>query len=323
MNNKLEKGYFVISLDVEFAWGRIDNPQQKEFYPLLEKTSEVIKRLRVLFDLYNIPVTWACVGRLIEDPNNATPAYSSELSRYFPKINSQTIYSSKTPLNDVDNSFINRPDILIEIQQAKVAHEIATHTYNHMFFNEVLDKSLIEEDLKAVTNLHSKIKHPAKSIIFPKNQENHFDLIKAAGIENYRGETVERFGYLPPFFKKIARQLDAFLPVSPATVLPYTGPNGLVNIPGTKLFATSHLGFKKHYPVNMLAIKSINGLKRAIRRKEVFHIWWHPFNFGFKTEEHFHALEKVLEFAIEQQKKGYLEVLTMNDIGNRYRAKIL
>ncbi|HHH53354.1 MAG TPA: hypothetical protein ENK91_06825, partial [Bacteroidetes bacterium] len=63
-------GKLVISLDAEIAWGRIDLANREIFYPLFENTQRVMKRLLDLFDKYDVPVTWAIVGRLVEPKSN-------------------------------------------------------------------------------------------------------------------------------------------------------------------------------------------------------------------------------------------------------------
>lgn len=62
----MNKGIFCISLDTELLWGRKDL-DWKKFADQADKTRGVIKRLLGLFKKYQIPATWAVVGKLFEN----------------------------------------------------------------------------------------------------------------------------------------------------------------------------------------------------------------------------------------------------------------
>jgi len=314
----MKKGYLSISLDVEYAWGRIGTDQNIEFIPLFEKTTEAIDCTLNLFQKYDIPATWACVGRLIEDPAKPSSGFHEDLQVYFPNISNDEIYNSSV-FNNSENSFVSQPNLIEKICRFNKDHEICSHGYNHIFYGEQSDPTLVENDLNAVSNLHRHIGIPVNSLVFPKNQENYFDLVKKSGIKYYRGTTVEHFANSPNIVRKCFRQVDAFLPFSPPTMRPIETEHGLLNIPGTMLFRTSHLGLKKFYPTKLLEWKAKNSLKKSALRKEITHLWWHPFNFGFKLKAHLSALENVLEFASALRDRGDIDILTMQAIGNRFR----
>ena len=63
----MNKGVFCISIDTELMWGRKDLPNADYFVPRIKKEREIIKRLLVLFGKYQVPVTWAVVGKLREE----------------------------------------------------------------------------------------------------------------------------------------------------------------------------------------------------------------------------------------------------------------
>ncbi len=62
----MTKGIFCISLDTELLWGRKDL-DWKKFADQANKTRKVIKKLLTMFKKYQIPATWAVVGKLFED----------------------------------------------------------------------------------------------------------------------------------------------------------------------------------------------------------------------------------------------------------------
>ncbi len=111
----MTKGIFCISIDLELLWGRKD----LDYLKFIEKTKKervIIKRLLALFRKYNIPVTWATVGKLYQgnDP----------------------LWSGK--------------DIIKLIKKEKI-HELGSHTYSHEVISEISEKKAIDEIKKNIS----------------------------------------------------------------------------------------------------------------------------------------------------------------------------
>jgi len=312
----MDKGKFVISLDAEYAWGRISDPKVKNFAPLFEQTRLVNRRLLTLFDQYEIPVTWALVGRMIEDPAAPTSHFQSDLKNYFSNISSATIYNDSV-LNRADNSFVFDDQLVQQIKAAKVKHELATHTYNHIFFDEELDKTKIAADLDAALALAKQNEFSISSIVFPRNKVNHLQELQARNIQYYRAPDIFRYAQKKGKLNRLLNIMDQLMPVAPMVVEPKLK-SGMVAIPGSLLFRVPHFGAKRFYPFGMLTQKAIRGLHSAVKHKKIFHLWFHPFNFGYRIEEHFKALEAVLKVAKQLRNNNQLELQTMQTIGAEF-----
>ena len=68
--------------------------------------------------------------------------------------------------------------------------EISTHTFSHFYcLEEGQTAEQFEADLIASLNVSSAFGHPAKSIVFPRNQLNkaYLPICKKHGIESFRG----------------------------------------------------------------------------------------------------------------------------------------
>jgi hypothetical protein len=87
----------------------------------------------------------------------------------------------------------------------------------------------------------------------------------------------------------------------------------MVNIPDSMLLFPRH-GVRRIVPTRSLVRMGIRGLNRAVERREVFHLWFHPSNFFAKTREQFSALEEILGHAQYLREAGSLDVLTFADI---------
>lgn len=64
-------------------------------------------------------------------------------------------------------------------------------------------------------------------------------------------------------------------------------------------------------PLKVARVKA--GITHAARAGEVFHLWWHPHNFGADLEENLASLEKVLQHAHALVGEGYLSSVTMRE----------
>ena len=312
-------GKLVISLDTEIAWGRVSDPDRVDFYPLFRDTRSVIERMLDLFDRYDIPVTWALVGRLIEDADNPTRYLTDSLADYFPGVDTDSVYNDAN-LNNQSNSLVHFKEVVELIRGRSACHELGSHTYNHCFFQETTEKPLIERDFLAMQSIAAMHGINVRSLVFPKNQVNHLDVVAANGVAIYRSEDVhwyDHFGRAGPFRKalrKVLRQIDLLTPIAASGVEVGLDEHGVYSLPGSIVFRREHRGVKRHIPIGLLTGKSIRALNHSIKTGRYVHLWWHPFNFAYKQDAHFEALEKVLRHAANLRGEGVLEVLTMGDV---------
>lgn len=313
---KIDKGAFIISLDTEFAWGKISLAHKNEYYHLFEETEKVIIRLLKLFKKYDVPVTWAIVGRLLEDINNPTEHIQLDLSNYFKGEISNDIYMDEN-LNKADNSYIVKTNLADTILSFDQNHEIATHTYSHIYLEDWLDTKYVKEDFKATEDIAKKNRLNFSSIVLPKNIINHLGILRDSGINCYRGADENWYSDLPSKIQKIARQIDCILPIPGDVVEPYETMPGLLNIPGSILFRVYHRGVKQFYSANLLSIKTKKALNKAVTQKKIVHLRFHPFNFAHKEDQHFKALESVLYQVSKLRISGSLEVHTMKSMSEK------
>ena len=117
---------------------------------------------------------------------------------------------------------------------------------------------------------------------------------------------------MPGPLRRLARLADYYIPTV-RTVLPSRHPSGLVNIPDSLLLLGRNSLRKLVLPV-VMKWKIRCGLKQAVRRKEIFHLWFHPSNFSYDTDTQLEILEATLKFATQLKKQGKLDTRTMGDI---------
>lgn len=148
----MKKAKFCLSLDTELLWGRWDINYQ-DFETRASKVRDIIKRLLVIFDKYNIHATWAIVGSL---------------------------YLKPTTKNDLWHA----PDIIQEIKKHPL-QEIACHSFSHQEFTKLTPKEA-ESDIKKCLNQAQKQNIKLISFVFPRNKVNHLSILKKNNFQCYR-----------------------------------------------------------------------------------------------------------------------------------------
>ena len=54
----------------------------------------------------------------------------------------------------------------------------------------------------------------------------------------------------------------------------------------------------------------------AAKHNLVYHLWWHPHNFGYNTAQNFEQLEKILIHYSKLREKYNMDSKTMNEFLN-------
>jgi len=276
--------YLCISIDLELAWGIWDKPNPDYHARCAERERKIVARLLEMFETYEVAATWAIVGRLLErDPAHDQPIWYA-------------------------------PDLIEQIRAARIAQDIGSHSYAHVYFGET-DRERLRADLAAARRVHDEHKLPFVSFVFPRNQVAHLDLLREAGIRVFRsvdqGWHIEVRDRLGKTAGRLANLADKVLPVPPATVHPITH-DGLVELPSSMLLLGRN-GLRRAVHPSALAAKAMLGLERARRAGGIFHLWFHPSNFYYDTDRQLDTLERIVRRACTLRDRGQLAIQPMNE----------
>lgn len=298
-------GYLVISLDFELFWGLFDVKTISSYEKNLRNVEKVIPRLMDLADAYNVKLSFAAIGFLFAKNK-------SELLNALPILKptyKNPIFDPYKLIEGIGNSEEDDPfhyaDSLIHLIASNGNHEIGTHTFSHFYVNE--DGQTLEQfdnDIEAAITIAKKKNITMKSIVFPRNQINkdYLSICEKYGITCYRGiekhwmfNTYDTKMLEKPFYKAF-RLMDAYINLSgynsysPESI---RTDEGLINIPSSKFFRPY---IKELKFLESRRIARINkGLTYAAKNKEIYHMWWHPHNFGDNIEENFKNLEAIFK----------------------------
>lgn len=300
----LNKGVFVLSLDTELAWGTRGASKYHEAY---DNTRRVITRILALCEKYRIGITWAVVGHLFLDscrPENGVK---------HPEIVGRTDdWFSVDPCTDAGRApWWYGPDIVRAIRSCPVPQELGSHSFSHLPQEPWCTAETFDSELKASAKAAGMA---FKSFIFPRNQVKHLSVLEQNGFTAYRGKDWTWYARLPGPLRRIAHGLDNyFVPTAPTVVPERVG--GLWNIPGS-YFYVHRQGWARFLPVSFRVRKAVFGIRKAARKKEVFHLWCHPFNIASDPDGLVNGLEEIFKEVARLRSKGELEQMTMSRLAD-------
>jgi len=320
MNNV--QGKFVISLDYELMWGVRDKRTIKDYGGNISQVPDVIDRLLKIFSEFNIGATFATVGFLLARSKGEILKFNP-LSKPNYELKKLSPYIGYIDDIGVDKSdfYHYAIDSLIQIQKEK-KHEICTHTYSHYYCLEKGQNiKTFEDDISSAVAIAQKEGITFKSIIFPRNQHNseYNNVLLKNGISIFRGNEKTWFynpksGEEETLIRRMMRLIDAYINISGHhTFLPSTEDKlGLINVPSSRFLRPFNPKLSFLEGLRLRRIKK--SMTYAAKKGLVYHLWWHPHNFGSYQEENFDFLKKIMNHYRYLNKKYNFTSCTMEDV---------
>ena len=314
---------FVISLDFELFWGVFDSRSLSGYRSNVEGEWQVIPRILSLFRRYEVSATWATVGMLMcrdyaqwcDFRPTCIPTYAR--SQCCP-------YSMDVVVRENPTLFFARP--LIDQILTTQRQEIASHSYSHFYCGEAgVTPQQFRADLECARLIGAEVGVKYKSFVFPRNQivDEYLKELKNAQFLCFRGNPnywLYREGHFVPggYAGRAVRLIDAYLPVSGSLLTEVSDVQSLVNIPATLSLRPWSHNLSLLESLRLRRIKS--AMSSAAESDGIFHLWWHPHNFGLNIEENLVVLDSILQHYVFLRDKYGMCSATMNDIatGEQY-----
>ena len=317
---------FVISLDFELFWGVAESRSVAGYRSNIEGEWEAIPKMLDLFQRYGISVTWATVGMLMcRDYLQWREIRPSVLPSYVRKRCST--YSLDSVVREKPKLFFARP--LVEQIIETPGQELASHTYSHFYCGEAgATPEQFAADVVCQQEIFLEYGIKATSLVLPRNQvkAEYLTIAAGSGITAYRGNQdhwLYRDGHFVPFgtVGRVVRKFDAYFPLSGNHVghLQNSLPEGeLLNIPASCFFRPA-TNFAFLDSLHIWRVK--RGMLEAARADGIFHLWWHPHNFGIRLGQNLESLESLLQFYIFLSDKFGMRSVAMSDAVDARRIK--
>ena len=300
-------GYLVISLDFELHWGMFDKVRIGEYGDHYRGVVKVLPEMLATFTEHDIHATWATVGMLMADSKH-------ELTRLLPRESLRPRYNDNriSAYHHIDAAHIGdsekddpyhfAPSLVREIVRTP-GQELASHTFSHYYCVDGANNhpSVFETDLALQSHIMHKFDTHPSSIVFPRNQVTDAAIVSCAkyGITAYRGTEQHRM-YQPrrddrqSFVLRGMRLLDAYVNLSGhnTTPLHHTATAGPHNIPASRFLRPYSRRLRMLEHRRLRRIK--DSMTYAAKHNEIFHLWWHPHNFGTHRKENMSNLHDLI-----------------------------
>ncbi|MBL8678078.1 MAG: polysaccharide deacetylase family protein [Myxococcales bacterium] len=317
-------GRFVISLDFELHWGVRDHSTVDQYRENLLGVREAIPAMLDLFRRYEARATWACVGMLYaENKRQLLDWIPAQKPRYRDAtLSPYEAIEREVGEDEASDPFHYAPSLLRMIA-ATPGQELGTHTFSHFYcLEEGQTAEDFEEDLRAARRASEGFHDAPKSIVFPRNQLNpaYREVLARCGITAMRGNGAHWAYEARPYAQESAlrramRLADAYLPLVATTrEVPSSRGSGPVDVPASVFFRPFNRRLARAEPVRLLRIEA--AMTRAAREGALFHLWWHPHNFGVNLQENLANLARVLEHARALDRRYGFASSTMADAAN-------
>ncbi|MCQ4346602.1 polysaccharide deacetylase family protein [Pseudomonas stutzeri] len=317
---KPDHGVFTVSLDFELYWGVRDRRSIEQYRENLDGVWQAIPAMLKLFRDYGIHATWATVGFLFcRDRDELNENLPAPLPRYRNAELSPYGYIERAP--HLDPAYHFAPE-LIELIRRCEHQEIATHTFSHYYCQEAGQSAdEFAADLQAAVALARRRGIHLRSLVFPRNQWNadYLAILPRLGIRCYRGNEASRIyracedadnGRLD----RALRLLDTYVNLSGHNTheLDECLRSSPFNFPASRFLRPWSARLA---PLDGLRLARIrNAMSDAALHHRLFHLWWHPHNFGRHLEKNLEFLEKVLAHYARLQRSHGLQSLSMGEL---------
>lgn len=319
------KGVLIISLDFELHWGVRDKRTVESYKDNLLGVRRVVPCLLKLFGKHKIHATWATVGFLFsETRDDFLKGLPTERPSY---ANSR--FSPHEAISEIGSSELEDPfhyaSSLIRMIACSPGQEIGTHTFSHYYCLESGQNiRMFECDLNSATQAAKRLGLCVKSIVFPRNQFNaqYLSVVREMGIKAYRGNQPSwiyraKNQENTALFLKVLRSMDAYFNISgynchPIRMMESHFP---FNICASRFLRPYSSKFRIMEQLRLRRI--LSELSYAAERGLVYHLWWHPHNFGADIESNISFLKKILDHYLKLQKSHGMESLNMEELSDR------
>jgi peptidoglycan/xylan/chitin deacetylase (PgdA/CDA1 family) len=290
----------------------------------LEGVPNAIDRMLEGFEAYGIHTTWATVGFLYFPNRDILMRHlPSDRPRY--QNREYNLYDYIESHHTLKPAHHFAPEVIKKIAESP-NQELATHTFSHYYcLEEGQKRETFRADLQAAIRVaKEQTGRGVESLVFPRNQwnESYLSVLSDLGIACYRGNE-KGWVYSAAsqeqnlLFKRALKLLDSHINLTGHHTysLQELAGSKPYNIPSSRFLRPAKEG-----GIPLLEKLRLERIKRsmsyAAKKGELFHLWWHPHNFGRNVEANIGQLLKILEHYKKLEDQYGMRSLTMGEIAS-------
>lgn len=330
MKSEAPESALVISLDFELHWGvaeRVRGPEHP-YNAHLHGAREAVPRLLALFRDRGIHATWATVGILFARGREDFEAYKPVIR---PAYEREAVDTYSVPVGESEEADpIHFAPGLIEQIRSTPGQEVACHTFCHYYCDEPGQGiDAFRADLAAAHAIAARDGVDLRSLVFPRNQvlADYLPAVQEIGMTAYRGNPPGAMYHLPAsglkrHLVRAVRLMDSFINVTGHHTVPwsYIAAGELADVRASHFLRPYNRKLRVLEPFRRRRVKT--GLRAAAWRREAYHLWWHPHNFGANLDENLAALESILDEFERLRDRCGMQSLTMAEAAQKAHYEI-
>ena|SRR2546425_751669 len=281
-----------ISADFEMSWAFRHHPKEVA-RDRGQRERENIPHLLQIFERCAFPITWATVGHLFLESCTRLP--NGLAHPELPRPPRNTLWTGDWYMHDPCTDYKHdplwyAPDLIQNILESPVRHEIGTHSFSHIDFSPACsDPILARRELEESAAAMQRFGLIPRSLVYPFNRMGHTELLADLSITavRYRDRRERvRLSY------------------------PERMPSGVYKFYESMILRTS-TSYAYLDKVKLFVAK-------AVARRAVFHLWFHPSDPLSVAET---ELLPITRYIDSQRKEGLVWVATMAEIASYCEAR--
>lgn len=318
-------GTFVVSLDFELHWGVRDHRTVADYRENLLGVRRVVPALLSVFSEYGIRATWAVVGFLFFDTvEELLAVLPTERPRYSDPNLDPYAALHEIGKDETSDPFHFAPTLIRMIQQTP-GQEIGTHTFSHYYASAPgADLASFRADIRAAISAARRFGIETRSIVFPRNQVtmSYVRVCAEEGLIAFRGiESDPLIAAGNRVVHRARRLADSYVDVAgPGCGVPKKALGmGIVSVPQSRFLRPCDPRFRLLDNLRLQRIRS--SMTFAAHNQLLFHLWWHPHNFGANTDLNMNFLRTILEHYKKLEQEFEFCSASMAEIGASVLAK--
>src|SRR3989449_6105687 len=281
-----------ISADFELSWALRQHPKEVA-RDRARQERENIPYLLQIFEDCAFPITWAIVGHLFLESCSRSSHGLAHPEMPRPPRNvlwTGDWYMHDPCTNYKDDPLWYAPDLIQNILDSPVRHEIGTHSFSHIDFSPACsDPVLVRRELEVSAVAMQRFGITPRSLVYPFNRMGHtyHDLLAELSIT-------------------AVRHRDRRVRLS----YPERMPSGVY-----KLYESMNLRKPRHYDY-LDKVKIF--MAKAMAHRAAFHLWFHPSDPLSLAET---ELLQIIRYLDSQRKEGRVWVAPMAEIASYCEAR--
>ncbi|MBN7817506.1 polysaccharide deacetylase family protein [Algoriphagus pacificus] len=314
-------GTLTISLDFELLWGIFDKVGTSYEPSYFRNTRDIVPDMLQKFAKAGVQVTWATVGMLFAENEEEWRAFSpSFLPSYRDRKYSAYEWIKK---HGIRPEVHFAPELIQQILETP-GQELGSHSYAHYYtLMRGQSPEQFRQDLQATQKIaKDKFGVKLESLVFPRNHINelYLGICVEEGYQYVRGNPKNWFWQETQhenLSKKFFRSADCFFQVGTRTSYDLEEvkifENEPIIIPASRILRPV---IKGNVLMNSRRLgRILHEMEFAAKHGEVYHLWWHPHNFGKDPIASLKELDQILGLYKKLNETYGMQSLHMKGIG--------